>query len=141
MGVHEHSMTAAVDPAVVWERWTDPEHWASDNPWIARAKLNGPVAKGATGLVRLTSKRRWPFTITEADRQKMRFVTESKLPLATMRLEYTLDRHDEHPDERVLTHRVVLTGPLAKLYDRIFGRRLAEVVEAQVSNIAAAAGV
>lgn len=151
MGVHAHSVTAAVDPAVVWERWTDPEHWASDNPWIVRARLNGPVAKGATGLVRLSSRGRWPFKITEADRAKMRFTTESKLPLAVMELEYTLERPeldadadpslDVDPDARLLTHRVVLRGPLAKLWDRLLGKRIAELLPIVVGNIASAAGV
>ena len=27
MIVHEHTLTARVDPSVVWDRWTQVEHW------------------------------------------------------------------------------------------------------------------
>lgn len=143
MGVHAHSVTGKLDPAIVWERWTDPGHWSNDDPRIARAALNGPVAKGAGGIVRPKKGLPWAFHIAEEDRQQMRFTIESKLPLAVLALEYELTRPDESadPDIRELTHRVTITGPLARLWDRLFGRTIARGLPTVLDNIVAAASV
>ena len=152
MGVHSHSVTAAVDPAVVWERWTEVENWPVDDPDIVKAKLNGPLAKGALGMIQPRGGFRTPFTIVEVDRRKLRFTLETKLPLAVMRFEHALDRpaDDPHeheplaemdPDAWVLTHTLTITGPFAKLWDRIVGRSFLKGLPTVLTNIVRAAAV
>lgn len=92
MGVHAQSATATVDPSIVWERWTEPEYWPQDDPSILRAKRNGPLAKGAVGVLRWKKGGRSTYRIVEVDRSALRFVTETKLPLATVTYERELAR-------------------------------------------------
>lgn len=159
MGVFTHSVTAAVDPTVVWEHWTDVEHWVVDDPAITRARLNGPVAKGATGVVRRNG-RRVSFRLALVDRQKVRFALESRFPMMVLRLDYALERPEERLDEgadgaevgadadrevdpalRVLTHTVTTRGPLAKVWDRLLIKKFAADQPAVMANIIAAAAV
>lgn len=152
MAVHAHSMTAAVDPKIVWERWTDVEHWPADNPSYEKARLNGPLAKGALGWVKSKKRRKWSFRIVEVDRQAMRFVIDTRRPLATVTVRHELGRPEVavqpdvtgspvevDEDARVLTHTVTVTGPLAALWDRATGRGLAAAQPAVLANIVAAA--
>lgn len=157
MGVFTHSVTAAVDPTVVWEHWTDVEHWVVDDPAITRARLNGPVAKGATGVVRRNG-RRVSFRLALVDRQKLRFALESRFPMMVLRLDYALERPEEgvdgaevevggeadrevDPALRVLSHTVTTRGPLAKVWDRLLIKKFAADQPAVMANIVAAATV
>ena len=152
MGVHSRSVTAAVDPAAVWERWTDVEHWPVDDPDLIKARLNGPLAKGATGWIQPRGGFKTPFKLVEVDRGAMRFVLETRLPLAQLTFEHTLERPaddpDLHeplaevePDARVLTHTATITGPFAKLWDRIVGRSFLKGLPTVLTNIVRAAAV
>ena len=91
------------------------------------------------------------YRIVEVDRSALRFVTETKLPLATVTYERELARPevvsdaegsaDVDPDARVLTHRITIKGPLAKVWDRIIGRPMAAELPKVLDNIIAAASV
>lgn len=153
MGVHSHTVEAEVDPSIVWERWTNVDLWPADDPSLEKAQLNGPRAKGALGWVKPKGGRQITFRIAEIDRKKLRFRTESKLLLATMCLEHAMDRPmDDEPDALqprlpadpnawVITHRVVIRGPFAALWDRLVGRAIADGLPTVVGNIVAASAV
>lgn len=140
MGVHEHTVRASVDPKVVWERWTNTDLWPSDDPAVAKAKLNGPVAKGALGMVRWNG-RKATFRIVEVDRQKMRFGIEAKALLATLRVDHLLDQVEGEGELREFTHRLTITGPLARLWDRLVGRRIADGMPTVMGNIVGVASL
>ena len=152
MGVHSHTVVAEVEPSVVWERWTNVEAWPADDPGVAKARLNGPLALGALGWVRLSGgRRKHTFRIVEVDRMKMRFVVESRVALATVRHVRTLERldpvaasgADDAPDPNTwaLTHRLIIKGPLAGLWDRLIGRRFADELPTVMERVAAAAAL
>lgn len=153
MGLHSHSVTAAVDPRIVWDRWTDVEHWPADDPDCEKAQLNGPLAKGALGWTKPRGGRRVTFRIAEVDRRAWRFALESKLPLGVLVFGHTLQRpetSEEGVDESadavdsdvwVMTHTVTITGPLAKVWDRLIGRRIAQGLPVVMDNIVKAAAV
>lgn len=149
MIVHEHTVEAEVDPAVVWERWTQVDHWPVDDPAVQSATLNGPIAQGAVGWVKLASGPRSSFRIAEVDRVRGRFTVESKLPLCTLRLEHEMERPDAdpaaevdaHDGRRRVTHRVVLTGPLARVWNKLVGESLGRSLPVAMGNILAIAHV
>lgn len=152
MGVHSRSITAAVDPKEVWRRWTDVENWPAGDPRVIKARLNGPLTKGAIGWIQPKYGLKTPFKLVEVDRQKMRFTLETKLPLAVLDLAHSLDRpehrENEHeplavldPDAWVLTHTLTITGPLARLWDRILGRSFAKGLPTVLDTIVRAAAV
>ena len=152
MGVHSHSITAAVDPEVVWQRWTDVENWTADDPDVAKAQLNGPLVKGAIGWIQPKGGLKTQFKLVEVDRSSRRFVLQTKLPLAVLRFSHELDRPEQRedaqealaeadPDAWALTHTLTITGPLARLWDRIVGRSFAKGLPTVLGNIARAAAV
>lgn len=109
------------DPHAIWERWTRLELWAEDDPKTEWAKLDGPLAVGATGRLKPTQGPASKLTVTRVD-EPLRFDCELKVPVAVMRFE-----HEMVPigDGSVrLTHRVVITGPFAALYGRFVGRSI-----------------
>ena len=144
MIVHEYSMTAAVDPQVVWDRWTRIDSWPVDTPNIVRARLNGPVAQGAVGWVKPRRGPRMAFSITDADRTAGHFEIEAKPFLGRLVVERTLERDGLDGDGQQLwelTHRVTFSGPLARLWNRIIGRNLDATLPGVVSNVAAVAAL
>ena len=152
MGVHSRSITAAVDPKVVWQRWANVENWPADDPDLAKARLNGPLVKGAIGWLQPKGGLKTQFKLVEVDRQKNRFSLETKLPLAVLTFEHSLHRPEHRADEHealaeldpgawVLTHSLTITGPLARLWDRIVGRSFTKGLPTVLANIVRAAAL
>lgn len=153
MAERSYSVTARVDPTIVWERWTNVELWPADDPDLEKAVLNGPLAKGALGWVKRRNRRKATFRITEVDRSNMVFTIEGRRPWATLTLEHTLTRPEPaagggpddagvggvDPDARVLTHRLTITGLMARLWDRVLGRAIGDGLPTVAQNIVRAA--
>lgn len=157
MSKRSHSVTAAVDHRVVWEHWTNTDHWPADNPLVAKAQINGPLAKGAVGIVYPEGGRRQGFRIVEADQQNHRFTIRFRLLLAFLTVEFRLDRPEpsdadapdaDAPDAEapsphtwVLTHALLFKGPAARLWDRLRGGAIAESFPGAMAAIVDAAAV
>lgn len=131
------SLTAHVDPAVVWERWTDLGLWSTDDPAVAKARLNGPLAQGAIGWVRLRPVGKAQVRIAHIDAQARVLDLETPLPQAVLHYGHTLEPADD--GAWTLTHTVRFTGPLARVWDALVGRSLGERQPAVLAAIAAAA--
>lgn len=131
------SLTARVDPAVVWERWTDLGLWPVDDPALAKARLNGPLAQGSIGWVRLRPVGKVQVRIAHIDPQGHAFDLETPLPQAVLHYGHRLTPAGD--DGWTLTHTVGFTGPLARLWDALVGRPLAERQPAVLAAIADAA--
>lgn len=156
MSVRSHSVTASVDPAVVWDHFTNAEHWALDNPYVAKAQLNGPVAKGAGGIVSPVGGRRQGFRVVDVE-QNRRFTIRFALLLAYLTVEFTLTRPDHAANEPdadgdaedaaadsdtwVLTQSLSFRGPGARLWNRLRGRAIADSFPVALKAIADAAAV
>ncbi|MFV0407419.1 MAG: hypothetical protein ACK5LN_11485 [Propioniciclava sp.] len=135
-------MTAVVDPQVVWERWTNIEKWPADTPTIVRAQLNGPVAQGAVGWMKPRRGPRASFRIVEVNRMAGHFEIEAKLLLGRITIERFLNRSESGPDGAwMLTHRVVFSGPMARIWNRVIGRNLTRIVPEVLARIAAIAAI
>ena len=154
MSERSHSVTAAVDHRVVWEHWTNTDHWPADNPLVAKAQINGPLAKGAVGIVYPVGGRRQGFRIIEADQQNHRFTIRFALLLAYLTVEFSLERPEPadadaeasdaetaSPHDWVLTHKLIIKGPAAPLWDRLRGRAIAESFPGALAAIVDAAAV
>lgn len=154
MSKRSHSVTAAVDHRVVWEHWTNTDHWPADNPLVAKAQINGPLAKGALGIVYPVGGRRQGFRIVVADQQNHRFAIRLRLLLAYLTVEFSLQRpqagdapdaatdaEGPNPHLWVLTHTLLFTGPAARLWDRLRGRAIADSFPGAMAAIVDAAAV
>lgn len=149
MIVHVFALTAPVEPTAVWRHWVDVDQWPDHFPGLKTAKLNGPVAVGAVGLVKPLRGRRWSFRIAEVDRSKKRFAIERKLLFTTLRFSFALDRPEEiedgdtlepqlpsDPDTWTATYTVTLKGTLAAIYDRTAARPIARQLERLAASVA-----
>lgn len=144
MRTRSHSVTAEVDPSVVWEHWTNVEHWVADTPGVRVAKLNGPLAKGAIGWFQPERGPKASFRIVEVDRAKRRFVWESNLFGAKLQYVRSMERPSDKgadPNAWTLTHRIEIRGMLARMWDRLYGRHMAEQWPAVMARIVEAAAV
>lgn len=144
MIVHEYSMSAAVDPQVVWDRWTRIDSWPVDSPSIVRAQLNGPIAQGAVGWVKPRRGPRFSFHIVDADRMAGHFLIEAKPFLGAIDIERRLERAEVDEEGRqcwTLTHKVTFRGLLARFWNKTVGRALPRTLPGVVENVAAIAAI
>ena len=133
MWTGEHTILVRADPHAIWERWTRLDLWAEDDPKTKWAKLDGPLQVGATGQLKPTQGPVSKLTITRLD-QPNQFDCELHVPISTMRFEH---RMEPAGDGQVrLTHRVVITGPLAGLYGLLFGRSIVAGLPDVMGNLA-----
>ena len=131
------SLTAHVDPAAVWARWTDFDLWPVDDPALAKARLNGPLAQGSIGWVRLRPIGKVQVRIVRVDPQTHVLDVQSPLPQAIVHYDRALT--PAHDGAWTLTHTVRVTGPLARVWDVLVGRPLADRQPAVLARIAEAA--
>ena len=157
MIVHTYALTAPVSPSAVWRHWVDVDQWTDHFPGLASARLNGPVAIGAVGLIKPDRGPRWSFRISAVDRVKKRFAIERKVLFGVVRLEFALERPEEaeeaedaaafdpplpaSPDAWSMVYTVTITGPLAVVYDRFAGRPIAKQSPDLSTSVAAASPI
>ena len=123
MIVHTYALTAPVSPSAVWRHWVDVDQWTDHFPGLASARLNGPVAIGAVGLIKPDRGPRWSFRISAVDRVKKRFAIERKVLFGVVRLEFALERPEEAEDA------AAFDPPLPFLdYTDAFGNRCTRIV-------------
>ncbi len=151
MIAHVFALTAPVEPSTVWRHWVDIDHWPNHFPGLKSARLNGPVAVGAVGLIKPDKGAKWSFRIAEVDRGKKRFAIERKLLFTTLRIGFALDRPEDvedadspepplpaAPDTWTMTYSVDVKGALAAIYDRTVARSIVKRLPALARSVVAA---
>ncbi|GAC1637175.1 MAG: hypothetical protein NVS4B2_25900 [Chloroflexota bacterium] len=132
----EHSEETTAPPEAVWDLLTDAEGWASWNPGLSWARLDGPFQNGTTGRTKPAKGPQGTFTIVEV-RQKVSFVNEAKLPGARMRFLHRIESVAGRPSRVSLG--ATIDGPMAPLYGFLFGRNIAAYMPVAVKQLVATA--
>jgi hypothetical protein len=113
------TLEAEVSPVAVWERaYANAEAWPKWNAEIKRARLDGPLALGATARIVFGTGLRLRFRVVELEEGRL-FTDESRMPGARMG-----HRHLIEPTEGGgcrLTNTIYIEGALAPLWRRIMG--------------------
>jgi hypothetical protein len=113
------TLGAKAPPGAVWETaYADAEAWPRWNPEIRAARLDGPLALGATARIVFRTGLRLRFRVVEFEQGRL-FTDESRLPGARMG-----HRHLVEPDGEggsLLTNTIYVEGALAPLWRRILG--------------------
>ncbi len=112
-------LAAGVEPAAVWRRaYAEAEAWSRWNAEIRSARLDGPLALGATARIVFRTGLRLRFRVVEFEEGRL-FTDEARLPGARMG-----HRHLVEPDGSGgsrLVNTIYVEGPLASLWRRILG--------------------
>lgn len=113
------ALDADVAPAVVWERaYADAAAWPRWNAEIARARLDGPLALGASARIVFRTGLRLRFRVVEFEAGRL-FTDEARLPGARMG-----HRHAIEPAEgggSRLVNTIYVEGALAGIWRRVLG--------------------
>jgi hypothetical protein len=111
-------MEAEVSPAAVWERaYADAEAWPKWNAEIKRARLDGPLALGATARIVFGTGLRLRFRVVELEQGHL-FTDESRMPGARMGHRHLIESTEGGCR---LTNTIYIEGALAPLWRRIMG--------------------
>lgn len=110
----------------MWERaYADADAWPTWNAEIKSARLDGPLALGATAKIIFGTGLRLRFHVVEFEEGRL-FTDESRLPGARMG-----HRHLVEPTESGgcrLTNTIYIEGPLAPIWRRLMGPRAAKTL-------------
>jgi hypothetical protein len=114
-----HSERSSADPEDVWGLWRDPARWPDWNEQVEQAEFDGELRVGAEARVKLRRGGRIRYTVVELEPDR-RLVTEASFPGATVGHEHRLDPGRSSVE---ITHRLLVTGPLAGFWAMMLGRK------------------
>ena len=132
----EHTVHSPSAPEALWPLLADPRRWPEWDTGVERASLDGGLAAGARGSLKPRGAPTSRFVVTEVEPGR-RLTDVTRLSLARMTFE-----HEWAPSPgggTTLTHRVIIAGPLAGLFGRLIGARIARELPETMARLAAAA--
>jgi hypothetical protein len=131
-------LEAEVAPAAVWrEAYVDAAAWPRWNREIRSAKLDGPLALGATARIVFRTGLRLRFRVVEYEEGRL-FTDESRLPGARMGHRHLIEPSG---DGSRLVNTIYIKGALAGLWRRILGPAAARALpDAQQAVVELASG-
>jgi uncharacterized protein YndB with AHSA1/START domain len=131
MADYSGSVLVQATPAAVFACWADAAGWATWDPDVKAASMDGPFATGTTGRI---APREGPTMAIRLSRVEpgRAFDAEARLPGCTMRFEH---RMEPRGPETLVTHRVVFSGPLAFLFRRIIGPQLVRGIPGTMAGL------
>jgi hypothetical protein len=127
---HAHATSTAA-PSAFFARWIDHESWTqwdTDTDWV---KLDGPVAVGATGVLKPKGGPKTRFTVS-ALTPDQEYTDTSRMLGATLVFQH---RAETVSGRTELEARVTLEGALARLWAAILGAGFAESVPAALNRL------
>ena len=128
----DSSLVTPANRERVWELWTDISAWPEFNPGIRQASLEGPFGPGAVGSSRASGGPPSKLRVVTVEPGHM-FVTETPLPLATLRFEHRIEPADD--GRLMVTMGVRMTGPATPFFRRVIGPRLEASVPEALRNL------
>jgi hypothetical protein len=129
-------LSAGVPTSAIWERaYADPQAWPKWNAEIRSARMDGPLAIGASARIVFRTGLRLRFRVVEYELGLL-FTDEARLPGARMGHRHHLEPRD---GSSLLTNTIYIDGPLAPLWRRILGPAAARTLpDAQRAIVALA---
>lgn len=128
------ALEAAAPPGAVWGRaYAEASAWPRWNEEIREARLDGPLALGATARIVFGTGLRLRFQVVEFEDGRL-FTDEARLPGARMGHRHLVEPGREGGSR--LTNTIYLEGPLAPLWRRVMGPRAARALPAAQRAVA-----
>jgi hypothetical protein len=133
MWTAEHSTVTTADPKALWAIWTNPEGWANGDKMLEWARIDGPFAVGSRITLKPTGAPQNSISLTAVVPYE-RFTTESKLPFGKLTFDHFVTP-DATGKSITFTHRLSITGPLTRVFRRLFADKLAQALPQTMENI------
>jgi len=115
-------LKTTASPDRIWSIWSHPETWATWNPDVISASVDGPFATGATGtLVTKQARHKIVFTAVSPKRS---FTLQAK-PMPGLLLRFTC-QIDVLPDGSCIGQSVEVAGPLSLVIGRPMAKQIAQ---------------
>lgn len=112
-------LEARVSPEAVWRRaYADADAWPRWNAEIRSARLDGPLALGASARIVFRTGLRLRFQVVEFEQGRL-FTDEARLPGARMGHRHLVEPAGEGGCR--LTNTIYIEGALAPLWRRVLG--------------------
>jgi hypothetical protein len=131
MPTYEASTETRAGVAAVWDAWTDVARWSESNQ-IESAQVDGEFVPGAVITSKAKGMPRSTLTVTRVERPTV-WVDEFASPGVRMTFDHVIE---SRPHGTLLTERVVISGPLARVVGPLLRRRLEALFEASVAQVA-----
>jgi hypothetical protein len=113
------TLEADLEPAAIWEgAYADAAAWPKWNAEIKTAKLDGPLAAGATARIVFRTGLRLRFHVVECEQGRL-FTDEARLPGVRMGHRHLIEPSGEGRSRLVNT--IYIEGPLSPFWRRIMG--------------------
>lgn len=130
----EYTVHTSADLApYIWQRWVTPALWPEDDPDTKEAGFDAPVAQGVSGYVVPKRGPKSRMLISRFEPGKA-FYLQTRLPLALMSFEHDMNSGE---DGVSITHRLVFSGPLGGLFEKLIGKRIIAGFPAVMDSIVA----
>lgn len=107
---HSHTVTTSAPPAAVWALWSDPGTWATWDPAVEAARIDGAFEEGAAGTMTLTGGIEVPVTLEQVE-PGSRYLDQLSMGDLTIRIDHVVRATDGGAEVTVST---VITGPGAE---------------------------
>jgi hypothetical protein len=131
----EASAVTPAGPESVWALYEQVSGWKEWDHEVESSRLDGPFQVGSAGVLKPRGGPASKFRLTGVTPGRG-FSDVTRLPLATLAFEHTLT--PESSGTRI-HHRVTIRGPLAFLFSRVIGRKIAAGLPSAVAALARAA--
>ena len=131
----EHIEATKASPERLWQRYSDRASWSEWDHGIESVTLDGPFAVGSTGKVKPKGAPTTKYKVLEVTDGRS-FTDVTFLPLARMRFSHKIEPTPTGAD---ITHRVTISGPLAPLFSRIIGKKVAAEIPAAMRRLGSVA--
>src|SRR5450631_1447886 len=122
MWTFEHTETTSATPEAIWQRWTQVEDWPTQNQTLSWSKLIGQFEVGSKIELKPKKGPKSSLVIAESNKNKS-WVGEGKIPLGKLHVEHSLESDGK---KTTFTHKIVISGPLTKLFVKLAGNGMAE---------------
>lgn len=116
----------------VYARYADVATWNEWDHGTKSVELQGPFEAGAKGVLVPVGGPKASFVVDSAEPGRG-FRDVTKLPGARLIFDHQLT---DGPDGTVITHTVMISGPMTFLFSRVIGRGIAKGLPDAVANLA-----
>jgi hypothetical protein len=136
MRTDERSLHTSATPEAVWRVWSDTSTWGEWNPDVIAVTLDGPFTSGTTGTMKNKSA---AHSIQLTGVEPGRAFNLETTPIPLTRFVFQCRIAPAADGTSTISQGLTMQGPLAPVFSRMMGSRIADTFPALLRGLAAKA--